>query len=116
MRIDLILQRLHPSLQQQALLFFELHLDAYAVPDLQLSADGDDRCGVNRDPNPRIQASWTEAFDRKDGMGQKSGNLGLHEAQSYDRKKKHDLPIEQTRSGQVAADHAIDTEIDKGRE
>ena len=42
-RIDLVLQRLHAGVQQQALLLFQLDLNANAVPDFEFGSDDHDR-------------------------------------------------------------------------
>ena len=51
-RIDLVLQRLHAGVQQQAFLLFQLDLDAHAVPDLQFGSDHRDRRGVDQQLPP----------------------------------------------------------------
>ena len=60
-RIDLALQRLHARLHQQALLLFQLHLDARVVPDLQRNADAHQHRRENRDCDPDVRT-----IDRKD--------------------------------------------------
>ena len=48
--------------------------------------------------------------------GKYRASLALHEAQPDDRGEKHDLPVEQARRRQIAADQAINAEIDEWRE
>ncbi len=52
-RIDLILQRLHAGVQQQALLLLEFDLNAYAVEDLEFDSDRRDRSRHRSAPRPR---------------------------------------------------------------
>ena len=54
MRIDLALQRVKTRFQKQALLLFQLHLNACEVPDLDW-----DRDGCHRGGNDRQQGHWT---------------------------------------------------------
>src|SRR5215472_13896898 len=110
-RIDLVLQRFHARVQQQALLLFQLDLDAHAVPDLQLRPNHHDGGGVNQHHHPPGLAVQAET-----GAVEKARQLGLHQAQANDGDKEHDLPVEQFRRRQVAADHAIKALIDKRRE
>src|ERR1700676_822696 len=107
MRVDLILQRCHASVQEKPFLFFELDLDAHAVPNLQFSSNRDNRSGINRDPDSWIKTFTTKALERESGVRKESRQLRLHEPQRYDRHKKQDLPIEQPRCGKVAADHSV---------
>ncbi len=107
-RIDLVLQRLHAGVQQQALLLFQLDLNAHAVPDFQFGPDDRDRGGVDQDFDPPGRALQAEG-----AIGRKARELGLHEAQRHDGDEKHGLPFERVGRGQVAPDPAVDAEVHK---
>src|SRR6202035_418492 len=51
----------------------------------------------------------------KNGPGKISRHLALHEAQPHDGGEEHDLPVEEAGGRQVAADEAVNAEIDKWR-
>ncbi len=110
-RIDLVLQRLHARMQQQSLLLLEFDLNPNAVEDFQLDSNGDHRSGVNSSFHPQVGTLQAENRMRKIARP-----FHLHKTQSNDGREKHDLPVEQTRSGKVAANQAVNTQIDKRRE
>src|SRR5258708_12542417 len=112
MRINLVLQRLHAGVQQEPLLFLQFDLSAHAVEYLQLDSNHQCRGCVNRNLNPYI----TGALKTEDGTRKVSRQLRLHEAQSDDGSKEHDLPVKQARGWQIAPNQPVDAEIDERRE
>ena len=54
-RIDLALQGVEARFEQQMLLFFELHLDAQSVPDLDRDADDDGRAEPHQHLHPQLR-------------------------------------------------------------
>ena len=52
MRIDLVLQRLHAGMQQQALLLLQFDLNAHAVPDFEFRTNHHDRGRVDQQFDP----------------------------------------------------------------
>src|ERR1051326_3014860 len=110
MRIDLVLQGLHASVEEETFLLFQLDLDAHAVENLQLDSDRGDARGVNCAVDPVV--FW--ALYAEDGAGEISGQFCLHETQSDYGPEKHDLPVEQARPGNVALDQSENALIDEG--
>ena len=111
MRIDLILQRNHARLKQQSFLLFQLDLNSDAVINLQLRTHHHDGRQVNSAFHPEIRM-----FQAEDRSRPESPQFRLQKPQSNDGEKKCDLPIEQSRDRQVAANPVIDTQIDEWRE
>ena len=71
MGIDLALQGVEAGFEEQVLLFFELHLDAEGVPDLERDADDDG--GAEADQNLRpIAESATSGEEPVQEMRERS--------------------------------------------
>src|ERR1700759_2129411 len=99
-------------MKQQAFLLFQFDLETNAVEYLQFDSDRDDRSRIDCDLDPDILG----AFEREDRVRKVTGDLGLHKSQRNDGGEEHDLPVKQARTRQIAANQAINAEIDEWRE
>src|SRR3954462_2593867 len=109
MRIDLALQRIKPGLKQQALLLFQLHLNAGEVPDLNWNGDSCHRGGKDRQQGHR-------SVDRKGPnlFWQRVMQFQARGLKSNDHQKKCGLPVN-TRTAQIALYPSVHAEIDERR-
>ena len=110
MRVDLALQGIEPGLEQQALLLFELHLDAQRVPHLERNAHIDGRAEVNQRLQPPLASDERKKPVRKFIGYPVPAGLG-----GRDKEQHQNLAI-QSRLEQVAAHPAVQAQVDEGRE
>ena len=108
--IDLALQGVEAGLKQEALLLFELELDAQGVPDLERDADDHGRA----EPDQHLQAGDV-GVEREEAMRIKVRQPFAADLQNDDEEQHHDLAVE-AGLAEVAAHPAPEAEVDEGGE
>src|SRR4051794_40819053 len=109
MRVDLILQGLHASVQQKAFLVFQFDDDASVVPDLEGNANTQHDARKNRKHYPRITA-----VKRKDVTREPSAQFESSRFQKHDQSEEGDLPID-LRPRHYFPNPPIEAEVDQWR-
>src|SRR5579863_6200175 len=109
-RVDLVLQRLHTSVQQKALLLLQFDLNPDTVEDFDLDSDCGHGRGIDQPPYPKVVT-----FDTEDPARKIASDCAFNQTQSNNCGEEHDLPVKQARTRQVTANQSEDTLIDEGR-
>ena len=109
-RVDLALKGLKAGFEQKSLLLFKFELDANGVPDFE--RDADDHGSARPDAGAQKPVGGVE---REELAGHEVGDPLARGLESEDEEQQKDLAVK-AGLADVAADPAIDGEVDEGGE